>query len=65
MIPHIAELIAVAVDFHSASGGTQPEKLRALLESICHLASLDGQLDGINRLQAGFQLQALLQRVAA
>lgn len=65
MSPHIAELIAVAVQFHVTSGGTEPAKLRELLESICALAHLDGQLEGLNRIQAGFEPQELLKRVAA
>lgn len=65
MSPHIAELIDVSVQFHVTSGGTEPDKLRALLESICDLAHLDGQLEGLNRIQAGFELQALLKRVTA
>lgn len=65
MSPHIAELLAAVVQFHVTSGGTQPEKLRALLDSICTLAHIDGQLDWLNRVQAGFEMQALLQRMAA
>lgn len=65
MSPHIAELLSAVVDFYVRSGGTEPEKLRALLDSICLLAHIDGQLDGLNRIQAGFHLQALLKRITA
>lgn len=65
MSPHVAELVRIVVDYHVASGGTEPDKLRRLVESTCELAALDGQLDGINRVQAGFEFQALLKRMAA
>lgn len=65
MSPKVAELIGVVVQFHEKSGGTEPDKLRALLESICELASLDGQLEGLNRINAGFVAQDLFRRMAA
>ena len=65
MSPQVAEFIRVAVEFHVASGGTEPEKLRELFEGICELAALDGQVEGLNRIQAGFHLQALLKRITA
>ena len=63
--PHVAELVGLIVQVHTASGGTEPAKLRELVSGACQIATLDGICDGFNRISAGMQTQALMARIAS
>lgn len=62
---HIRELIDLAVALHVKAGGAEPENLRALLIGSHEIAHLDGQLEGLNRIDAGLKARELITRVRA
>lgn len=63
MSPHVAELVDLIVRIHVASGGTDADRLRALIVGTCDIATLDGEADSLNRFSAGIEATSLMQRM--